>query len=62
MRDHSVISNTLTGKIDNVRVNLAAILEILCSSRSNIIVLRYISVKLYYIQIVFAFYFSVFCS
>ena len=42
-------------KIDNVRVNLAAIFEILCSSRSNVIVLMYIIVKLYYIQIVFDF-------
>ena len=36
-------------------MDLAAILEILYNSRPNIFVLRYIIVKLYYIQIVFYF-------
>ena len=40
---------------DNVMVNLAAISKILCSSRLNNIVLKYIRVKLYYIRIVFDF-------
>ena len=42
-------------KIDNVRVNLAAILKIISSSRSNNTVLKYIRMKLYYIQIVLIF-------